>query len=462
MVRRHLTSEPRDSTGIVWFRRDLRLRDNPAWARATREHERIVAVYVVDPRLMERAGPFRRAAVESAIEGLNAAMDGGLQVLHGDPVEQLDRVIRASGARTISWNSDATPFATARDRAAVAAFTGTERSACEVNTAWGSLIHPPGSILTAQGSVSKVFGAFWKRWRQVPLPAESVAVPTTIATPEREIPFDPFLNATADEIAADDRLSAFIEHRLAHYPTERDLPAVDGTSQLSVALKLGTLSPATAARAAVTSPDGEPFLRQLAWRDWFAHLLNDDPRLVVSPQRLDRAPQWRDDPDEFAQWKLGHTGFPLVDAGMRELAATGLMHNRVRMVAASFLVKDLLIDWRKGERYFRHLLADGDVAQNVGNWQWVAGTGPDAAPYFRVFNPTTQSRRFDPTGDYIRRWVPELAALDQRSIHDPASAGPLDLAAAGVTLGIDYPYPLVNHAMARDRAIDAYQRARNP
>lgn len=452
---------PRDHTGIVWFRRDLRLRDNPAWAQATREHDRVLAVYIVDPRLMERAGPFRRAAVDSAVASLNAAMDGGLQILHGDPVEQLHRLINSLSSREIYWNSDATPFATARDRAVVNAFEATDTISGWVNTSWGSLIHPPGSILTAHGSVSKVFGGFWKRWQQVPLPAEAVAVPTIIATHERYIPFDPLVNATADELSADERLSDFVHHRLASYPDDRDLPSIDGTSQLSVALKLGTLSPATAARVASASPDGEPFLRQLAWRDWFAHLLHEDPGLVLSPQRLDRAPTWRDDPDEFAAWKTGQTGFPLVDAGMRELTTTGLMHNRVRMVAASFLVKDLLIDWRKGERYFRHLLTDGDVAQNVGNWQWVAGTGPDAAPYFRVFNPTTQSRRFDPDGGYIRRWVPELASLDQRSIHDPSSAGPLDLAAAGVTLGIDYPYPLVDHAMARERAIEAYRRARN-
>ncbi len=460
MVGRHVASGPNDSTGVVWFRRDLRLRDNPTWAQATREHSRIVAVFIVDPRLMDRAGPFRRAAMNDAIASLNAAIDGGLQILHGDPVEQLDRLMTSHRAQAVYWNSDATPFAMARDRAAVAAFGAADRISCEVNTAWGSLIHPPGSILTAQGTVSKVFGAFWKRWRQVPLPAEAVAVPTNIATPERVIRFDPSVNATAEEIAADERLGDFMHHRLAAYPNDRDLPAIEGTSQLSVALKLGTLSPVTAARAALAVADGESFLRQLAWRDWFAHLLHEDPRLAVAPQRRDRTPKWRDDPDEFAAWKLGQTGFPLVDAGMRELAATGLMHNRVRMVAASFLVKDLLTDWRKGERYFRHILTDGDVAQNVGNWQWVAGTGPDAAPYFRVFNPTTQSRRFDPDGGYIRRWVPELAALDHRSIHDPASTGPLDLAAAGVTLGIDYPYPLVDHAMARDRAIEAYQHAK--
>ena len=169
---------------------------------------------------------------------------------------------------------------------------------------------------------------------------------------------------------------------------------------------------------------------------------------------------WRDDPDGFAAWSEGRTGFPIVDAGMRELAATGRMHNRVRMLCASFLVKDLLIDWRRGEQWFRRSLIDGDVSQNVGNWQWVAGTGPDAAPYFRVFNPTLQSRKFDGDGEYIRRWVPELRAVPSPGIHEPSGMGPLDLAAAGVVLGADYPAPIVDHHAARDRALAAYATAK--
>jgi deoxyribodipyrimidine photo-lyase len=229
-----------------------------------------------------------------------------------------------------------------------------------------------------------------------------------------------------------------------------------------VALRFGTISPRQVVEAVgEAGADRTAFVRQIAWRDWFAHLLAELPALpdrALRPE-LDRI-AWRDDPEGLAAWQEGRTGYPLVDAGMRELAATGAMHNRVRMVTASFLVKDLLIDWRRGERHFRHLLADGDVAQNVGNWQWVAGTGPDAAPYFRVFNPVAQSRAHDPGARYLRRWVPEIAALDGQAIHAPWEVGPLELAAAGVTLGETYPAPIVDHAAARLRTLAAYRAAR--
>jgi len=289
-----------------------------------------------------------------------------------------------------------------------------------------------------------VFSAFWRRWRDRPVP-------------------DEHLDPTGPSARI---LRRFLTERLADYPTRRDEPAASGTSELSVALKLGTVSPAAVVRAvreygATDGVDAEPFVRQLAWRDWFAHLLAETPGLVDHAQRpeYDRI-AWRDDPEGFAAWTRGETGVPVVDAGMRQLLATGGMHNRVRMITASFLVKDLLVDWRLGERHFRTLLTDADVAQNVGNWQWVAGTGPDAAPYFRVFNPVRQSRHFDPEGRYLRRWLPELAGLDDTAIHEPSGIGPLELAAAGVTLGVDYPEPLVDHAMARDRAVAAYQEAR--
>lgn len=445
------------STALVWFRRDLRLDDNPAWAAATATHDRVLPLFVRDDRLIERAGEFRRRAILGAVAGLDAALrDRGarLNVESGDPLTVVPTIVAAIDADAVYVNGDVTPFGAARDHAVEAALR------IPVRRSWGCWIQPPGSILTADGTVPRVFSAFFRRWQQLALPSETApgtAELMTLASGENPIA-EPHRRA-AD---AEERLHDFVDHRLTDYPSDRDRPAITGTSRLSVDLKTGTLSAATAARAAIAAgPTGAAFVRQLAWRDWFAHLLHETPGLVDTAQRPEYAAiEWRNDPDEIDAWTRGMTGFPIVDAGMRELATTGYLHNRVRMITASFLVKDLLTDWRIGERHFRHLLADGDLPQNVGNWQWVAGTGPDAAPYFRVFNPALQSAKFDPEGAYVRHWVPEIAALDDRAVHEPSELGPLELAAAGITLGVDYPFPIVDHAAARTRAIDAYKRAR--
>jgi deoxyribodipyrimidine photo-lyase len=263
------------------------------------------------------------------------------------------------------------------------------------------------------------------------------------------------------EAAANDRLESFLG-RVDGYAEERDRPDLDTTSRLSVDLKYGTIGPHAVHRiVGLGTPGRRAYLRQLAWRDFYGHLMAARPDTVGAPMRPELAAmRWEDDRAALAAWKAGRTGYPLVDAGMRQLAAEGWIHNRVRMVVASFLVKDLLIDWRIGERFLRRHLLDGDVAQNVGNWQWVAGTGTDSAPYPRVFNPVTQARRFDPDGAYVRRWVPELSGLQPPAVHAPWEAGPLELAAAGVVLGETYPRPIVDHATARRRALQRYDEAR--
>ena len=453
------------SSGVVWFRRDLRLSDNPAWAAATSTHARVTALYVLDDRLLATAGPARRTQLFAELHALDATLrdhGGRLLVRHGDPAVLVPEVAGAVGAQRVHWNADVTPASQRRDAAVRRAL---DDLPVEPDTWWGHLVLPPGSIRTNEGRVPRVFGAFHRRWAATAWPEWPEPEDASIADdPGDGLPaLDGDPPRAPGEDAAQESLARFVDSEVESYPEGRDEVWRQATSGLSVALRFGTVSPRQVVEAAGTGTAArDAFTRQLAWRDWYAHLLFDRPDMVRAAVRpeYDRI-EWRDDPEGLEAWKDGRTGFPLVDAGMRELAATGAMHNRVRMVTASFLVKDLLVDWREGERHFRRLLVDADVPQNVGNWQWVAGTGPDAAPFFRVFNPVTQSRQHDPNGEYLRRWVPELAPLDDRTIHAPWEAGPLEVAAAGVELGRDYPLPIVDHAEARRRAIAAYDAARD-
>jgi len=445
--------------GVVWFRRDLRLEDNPAWAAATSAHDEVVAVFVVEPALLNDAGPVRRDQLLAHVHALDdelRAGGGGLVVRAGPAASAIPELIRECEAPALYLNADVTPFSTGRDRIV-------ERSvAVPVHPFNGLTVHEPGAVLTKKGTLSQVFAPFFKTWSandRTPWPSDgpgrSVTMPgATIPNPQGPVRQPP------GSRAAWDRLTAWLES-VADYPAVRDLLAVDGTSNLSADLKFGTLAARTVVDAVGTgTPAREAFVRQVAWRDWWAHTLALRPNLhrAALKTRYEHI-AWREDPDGFDRWCTGHTGYPIVDAGMRQLTQTGWMHNRVRMICASFLVKDLLIDWRRGERFFRHHLVDADIAQNAGNWQWVAGTGPDAAPYFRVFNPTAQANKFDPDGAYVRTWVPELAPLGAPDIHEPARADPADLVAAGITLGETYPQPVVDHSEARIRALETYKQA---
>jgi deoxyribodipyrimidine photo-lyase len=456
-----------NTTAIMWFRRDLRLHDNPAWAAATESHQRVVPVLVIEPVLLDRAGPHRRAAFLHAAARLDqelATQGGRLHVVSAAPDQALVDLATRFQSDALYVNGDVSRWSQRRDRLVEQAFPGV------VNRFWGTLVHSPGTVLTKAGTLSRVFTPFAKQWATVPVrdlaQASSVEVLNDpgVGLPALTDNSDRLaLGDLRDRLNPDELLDTW-DARADAYGEQRDVPAEMGTSALSTALRFGTVSPLVAAQRIGTSSSGRAgFVRQLAWRDWYAHLTFQFPdidRLAIRSEydNID----WRtgtSSDDEFAAWTQGQTGYPIVDAGMRQLQQTGWMHNRVRMITASFLVKDLLIDWRRGERHFRHLLSDGEPSQNAGNWQWVAGTGPDAAPYFRIFNPITQSKKFDPDGTYIRRWVPELADLHRRDIHAPWEAGALDLAAAGVVLGDTYPPPIVNHAEARDRTLSAYKSA---
>lgn len=442
-------------TEIVWFRRDARLDDNPALSAAARQGD-VCALFVIDPTLFYAVSERRRDLLVAGLHDLDRRMrdrGGRLRISTGDPTDVVPAVALEIGARAVHVNAEVTPYGIRRDRAV--------GQRVELFEHEGIYAAPPGSILTNQGEPYRVFTAFHAKWTM--LRHEPTGEPEGLRLldmPGEGLPDEVDTEIPSGETGALARLAAF-ERRVNDYGDGRDRIDRDETSHLSVDLKYGWLGARRLLSRVGAQSDGRrAFRRQLAWRDFYGQVMAANPS--VADEALDdryREIEWRHDEDEIGAWKRGETGYPLVDAAMRRLVAEGAMHNRARMITASFLVKDLLVDWRIGERFFRHHLLDGDVAQNAGNWQWVAGTGTDAAPYFRVFNPVTQSERFDPDGSFIRRWLPELDGIPGHAIHAPWELAPLELASYGVELGVDYPPPIVDHAVARQRAIAAYKAA---
>ena len=483
---------------ILWFRRDLRLADHPALvAAAAAAKERgasLLPLFIWEPGLV--AGPRASANRTWYLRQSLAELGASLRALGSDLIElqgpaasalpQLIAELRAAGGVgdiDLFMTRDHTPFARKRDRAVAELLTPL---GVQVHAKRGLVVVEPEELLTGGGTPYGVYTPYFRRWLEqidasTPMSAPKTLPPLPTPTPASTVD-QAFLDEHAVPTAQIDQLPVPGERAarahadawrkaVGEYAKRRNTLADSaGTSRLSAALHIGLLSPRElVARQLPLPPEREGersgerlWVSQIAWRDFYSQVLWHAPHAARSAWRPSYdAIKWSDDQRLLEAWKSGNTGFPIVDAGMRQLAATGFMHNRARMITASFLTKDLLIDWREGEAHFLRHLVDGDIAANNGGWQWCAGSGTDAQPYFRIFNPVTQAGNFDPDGEYVRRWVPELTALSAPAIHAPW-AHPKALAAAGLELGRDYPHPIVDHAEARQRTLDAYSAALKP
>ena len=442
-------------TTVTWFRRDLRLGDHPALCAAATDDE-VVGLFVVDPRLWDAAGPSRRAWVAASVRALQEATDGALVVRVGDPAVVVPEIAKSVGAQAVHVTTETTPGGRARDARVAEALAEIGVVGQPDGTPYAVA---PGSVRTGQGTAYQVFTPFSRAWRQhgwdEPRAAPSVTwrrmpddagAAARIATAIKDAPAG---MPEPGEAAALARWRRFLDSDLADYDEARDRPGLDRTSRMSPYLKVGAVHPRQLL-ADLADRDGlavDRYVTELAWREFYADVLWHRPESAWRDLRpLGLA---YDDPgDALDAWRHGRTGYPIVDAGMRQLLHEGWMHNRVRMITASFLTKDLHAWWPVGARHFLDHLVDGDLASNNHGWQWVAGTGTDAAPYFRVFNPVSQGRKFDPDGDYVRRWVPELTHLDGPAVHEPWKHD----------AGYDHDYParIVDHAVERQVALDRY------
>lgn len=461
---------------LVWFRNDLRIADNPALRAAHESGGEVHAIYIeaTDPSLRQMGGAARWWLHHSLRELADDLAEHGVRLVtaRGRTAETLFAAVKDVGATAIFWNRRYGPAEREIDAAIKAQ---AEKDGLTAKSFGANVLVEPFDIATGSGTPYAVFTPFWRslRQRDIPQPlqrprhGEAVAKPRDIdagyEAPHWAGKLEP--HWTIGKAGARKRLQAFLDGDLGDYPEGRDFPERDVTSKLSPHLRFGEISPrqvwhaatAHAHRSPVKAPAIEKFLSELGWRDFNYHqLFHRDDIVKVPMQPKFAGLKWRHAPAALAAWQQGRTGIPIVDAGMRELWATGYMHNRVRMLTASLLTKNLLLDWRQGEQWFWDCLVDADEASNPGNWQWVAGSGNDAAPYFRIFNPVTQGERFDAGGVYVRQWVPELAELPDKWAHKPAQAPADVLAAAGVELGKTYPKPIINLSESRERALAAY------
>lgn len=434
---------------IFWFRRDLRLGDNPALLAAIADSDEVIPLFTIDPQIADRAGEFRRAYLAQSLRALDASLQNNLHVISGDPVDILKQLIKTYDITSVHVSSDYAPYGVARD-------ARVEKSGIELRRTGSGYAVAPGRVVKKDQSGYRVFTPFFAAWRahgwRGPVAAPKL-INTLTPTPENrqipnwELPAGAHMQLAGEE-AALNRWRDFREGGLNQYDQERDYTSVDGTSRLSPHLRWGEIHPRTILSELGESDAHQVFRKEIAWREFYADVLHHNPHTSREYYAPHFAQMKYDAPGEkFDAWCRGITGFPFVDAAMRQLVREGWMHNRARMVVASFLVKDLHIEWQHGANYFMKYLIDNDVASNSHGWQWTAGCGTDASPYFRIFNPIEQGRRFDPRGDYIRRYVPELAHLSSEQIHEPwlhAHAG--------------YPDPIVNHAIERMESLMRLQQ----
>ena len=480
-----MSGTKKHKTLIVWLRRDLRISDNAALHEACRQADQVVPLFVFDDTILQRedTGAARVAFLMDALHVLDANLQkrgGRLIVRRGQAQDQVLRAVQEWNADGVFFHREYEPYGRERDER-VAQALGKAGKVCAMFH--GVALFEPEQILSSEGTAYTVFGPYKRVWfglpAQAPYPAPAyIHVPEAVngeVLPQTE---DLRFNTTqtfdcGGEDAAQALLRDFLRHKIARYDVGRDVLAEDATSLLSRHLHLGTLCPRTVVAAVREAGQDQPrpaepktmaehrrepghsgFLTEIAWHDFYLHILYHFPHVAqgaFKPQ-FD-ALQWENDEALFDAWKAGRTGYPIVDAAMRQLNSRAWMHNRGRMIVASFLTKDLLIDWRWGEKYFMQQLVDGDQAANNGGWQWAAGTGTDPQPYFRIFNPTLQGQKFDPEGEYVRRWVPELAKVPAKSIHEPWKLSPAEREAVGAE---GYPAPVVNHAQQRTRALAMY------
>lgn len=430
---------------IMWFRRDLRIQDNPALLQAGPE---VLPVFVFDPVLWDAAGDARRAYLVSSLTALNESLGGALVIRTGNPVDVIPALVTEVNAEAVHIAADFGPYGQQRDLDVEAALAAMSVPLVRTGSPYAVA---PGRVLKSDGTPFRVFTPFYRNWAEHGwrAPARG-SLPTFVSAPSESMPVvnSPIDLPPAGEDAAWKRWKQFKKTALAEYDEDRNRPDLNGTSMLSRNLKYGEIHPRSL--LAELDPENLVFIKEICWREFYADILFNNPHTVSKSldARYDSIMPWATGPEAeklFEAWCAGRTGYPIVDAGMRQLVSTGWMHNRVRMITASFLIKDLHIPWQRGAKFFMQHLADGDIASNNHGWQWTAGCGTDASPFYRVFNPITQGMKFDPDGNYVRHYVPELTHLTGKSVHEPWD-----------TLGgydHDYPKRIVDHKTEREVAL---------